>query len=108
MINPTLAEFRRITGRGIALVDFDLPWCASSRIQERIIHALARRFSGSAAVVSVDVDKIRPVALEMGIHHVPTLVLFRKGKEIRRFVGLQPEETLVTAIENALDNVQMK
>lgn len=108
MIAPTLVEFRRMTGRGIALVDFDLPWCASSRIQERIIKALARRFSGSAAVVSVNVDKIRPVALEMDIHHVPTLVLFREGKEIRRFVGLQPEEMLVAAIENALRNFDLQ
>jgi thioredoxin 1 len=103
MISPTLTEFNQLIGQGIALVDFDLPWCASGRIQERIIDSLARQFCQSASVVAVDVDKIKNIAVALSIHHVPTLVLFKKGKEIQRFVGLQSEETLGKAIENALE-----
>ena len=102
MIIPTLAEFKQLVGQGIALVDFDLPWCASGRIQEEIIDSLARRFHQSATVVAVNVDRINNIAVEFDIHHVPTLILFKKGKEIKRFIGLQPEETLKNAIINEL------
>ncbi len=102
MLKPTFSEFKTITARGVALVDFDVPWCASCRIQERIIHSLARRFCGCASVVSVDVDEVRKIAIELDIQNVPTLILFKEGKEIHRFVGLQSEETLSQAIENEL------
>jgi thioredoxin len=103
MLKPTLAELNEMTASGIALVDFDVPWCASCRIQERIIHSLARRFCGCASVVSVDVDEVRKIAIELDIQNVPTLILFKEGKEIHRFVGLHSEETLSKAIENALN-----
>ena len=103
MLKPTIAEFNVMTASGVALVDFDLPWCASCRIQERIIHSLARRFCGHASVVSVDVEDVRKIALKLDIKNVPTLILFKEGKEINRFVGLHSEETLSNAINNALD-----
>ncbi len=104
MISPTVPEFIQLVGQGITLVDFDLPWCASGRIQERIVNSLARRFCPSASVVAVDVEKIETIAVELNIHHVPTLVLFKKGIEIQRFIGLQSEETLMHAIEKALES----
>jgi thioredoxin 1 len=103
MSKPTLDEFEKITTRGVALVDFDLPWSASCRIQERIIHSLARRFCGSALVVSFDVEDVRKIAIKLDIQNVPTLILFKEGKEIHRFVGLHSEETLSKAIDNALN-----
>jgi thioredoxin 1 len=102
MISPTLAEFKQVISRGIALVDFDLPWCASGRIQEKIMDSLARRFHQHASVLAVNVDKIESIAVEFDIHHVPTLIFFKKGKEIRRFIGLQSEEILENAIINEL------
>lgn len=102
MLKTTSTEFKQMTARGVALVDFDVPWCAFSRIQERILDSLAHRFSESASVVAVDVNEIQPIAVELNIHHVPTLVLFKEGREVRRFIGLQSEETLGAAIENVL------
>jgi len=102
MLKPTLTELKRITGQGVALVDFDVPWSASCRIQEQIINSLARRFCGSASVISVDVNEVPIIARDFDIHNVPTLILFKKGKEINRFIGLQPDEALSNAIEKAL------
>ena len=104
MLNTTLTDLKQRTARGIALVDFDVPWCASSRIQERIIESLARRYSECAWVAAVDVDKIQDIAIKFNIHHVPTLVLFKEGREVRRFIGLQSEETLETAIQTLLNS----
>ena len=102
MLKPTVTEFNEMTASGVSLVDFDVPWSASCRIQERIIHSLARRYNGHASVVSVDVDEVPVIARDFKINNVPTLILFIKGKEASRFIGLQSEETLNSAIEKAL------
>ena len=51
----------------------------------------------------MDLDENRQLAMDFFIQSVPTLILFRNGKEVCRFVGLQSEETLSKAIENVLD-----
>lgn len=48
----------------------------------------------------IDLEADRQLAADFLIQSVPTLILFRNGKEVRRFVGLQSEETLKGAIEN--------
>jgi thioredoxin 1 len=102
MSKQTLAEFKTIIGRGVALVDFDVAWCAPCRVQELIVDTLARRFSGRATVTIMDVDQNSWLASRMKIKNVPTLVLFKEGKEMSRFIGLQSEETLSQLIEDAL------
>lgn len=96
------SEFQKKLPRGISLVDFGVSWCAPCRIQEKIIGSLLKRFSRRAALVVMDLDENRELASEFFIQSVPTLILFRNGEEIRRFVGLQSEETLTRAIENSL------
>jgi thioredoxin 1 len=102
MSKATLHGFETITARGVALVDFDVFWCAPCRLQKAIIDAVAQRFSGRASVAVIDVDQNIRLAIRMKIKSVPTLVLFKEGKEVSRFIGLQPEETLCKEIENAL------
>ncbi|MBC2715841.1 MAG: thioredoxin fold domain-containing protein [Desulfobacteraceae bacterium] len=102
MLKPTFAEFKTIIAQGVALIDFDVAWCAPCRVQKTIIDALARRFSGRVAVAVMDVDQNSRLANKMQIKSVPTLVLFKKGKEVSRLIGLQSEETLSKAMENAL------
>jgi thioredoxin 1 len=102
MSKPTLDEFETSTARGIALVDFDVPWCAPCRVQKSIVEAIAQRFADRVSVMVMDVDQNSRIANKMNIKSVPTLVLFKKGKEVTRFIGLQAEETLSKTIENAL------
>lgn len=97
------AEFQTQMTQGIALVDFGVSWCAPCRIQETIIDSLCRRYLRRAAVVVMDLDEHRQLAADFSIQSVPTLILFKRGKEVRRFVGLQSEETLGSAIESILE-----
>ena len=63
---------------------------------------LAAEFEGRASVAAVNIDESRNVASNMGIHGIPTLILFRNGKEVQRFVGLQSEATLAEALQRLL------
>ncbi|MBN2061247.1 MAG: thioredoxin family protein [Deltaproteobacteria bacterium] len=78
----------------ITLVDFGAPWCAPCSLQEPIIRELADKFSGKASIAEVDIDKNQDMVSILRIQSIPTLILFKKGKEIKRFTGLQSEKTL--------------
>jgi len=96
------SEFISRIEKGVALVDFNAPWCAPCRSQSPIIEKLADKFRGQATITAIDIDENREVALKLGIHSIPTLILFKEGREIQRFIGLQSEESLTRALENVL------
>jgi len=95
-------RLEHIIQKGVTLVDFTAPWCAPCRIQGPIIKQLARKYKRTAQVVNLNVDDHRPLAMRFGITSIPTLVIFKNGVEIQRFVGLQSVEALSEAIEKAL------
>lgn len=95
-------EFDSTIRHGVVLVDFNALWCAPCRAQDLIIRQLAIKFEDKAIVTSLNIDENREIGLKLGIHSIPTLVLFKNGKEIQRFIGLQSEELLSQAIENVL------
>ena len=95
-------QLERIIKTGVTLVDFNAPWCAPCRAQAPVIKALAKKFNNAARIIDMNVDENREFAIGRGIASIPTLILFKDGHELRRFVGLQPTEVLSRAIEDAL------
>ena len=87
---------------GVTLVDFESPWCRPCRDQKPIIETLARRFKGEARIIELNIDDNRQFAIQLGITSIPTLIIFKNGKEYQRFVGLQPAEVLSKAILDVL------
>jgi thioredoxin 1 len=95
--------FNSVIHKGVSLVDFNAPWCAPCRMQEPILETLSVQYQGKATVAAVDIDQNRDVAIKMGIHSIPTLVVFRDGREVERFVGVQPEFTLTEALDTWME-----
>jgi len=95
-------ELERAKQRGVSLVDFSAPWCAPCRLQEPIMRRLAAQFKGKASFAAVNIDENPDAAINLGIRGVPTLILFRNGKEVLRFVGLQSEGTLSEALNKLI------
>jgi thioredoxin 1 len=89
--------------KGLTLVDFGTPWSTPCRLQEPILRRLAAQFEGRVLVAAVNVDEFREISLNLVIESIPTLILFRNGKEIQRFVGLQSEFTLSDALKGLLE-----
>ena len=96
-------DFQNAIANGVALVDFNAPWCGPCRFQEPIIKGIAEQFEDKAFVREVNVDENREIAIRLGIQSIPTLILFKNGQEIRRFIGLQSAATLSQAIDKALN-----
>ena len=76
------------------LVDFWAQWCAPCRMLAPTVEAVAEKYSGSAAVVKLNVDDNPSVSQKYGIKGIPTLILFKNGKEEERVVGATSKEAI--------------
>ena len=78
------------------LIDFWATWCGPCMRQGPIVEELAEE---GYAVGKVDVDQNMALAQQFRVVSIPTLILFKDGAEVKRFVGLTSKEDL----KNALD-----
>lgn len=69
---------------------------------------IAEKFDGRAAVAAMNIDNHQDIVLKLGIQSIPTLVIFKNNKELQRFIGLQPETTLLGALEKLLNESRIK
>ena len=84
------------------LVDFWAEWCMPCKMLAPTIDELAADFDGRVKIGKVDTDASRETSLKFGISAIPTLILFKSGEVIKKFVGLQQKADLATALEAAL------
>lgn len=73
------------------LVDFYADWCGPCRMVAPFVDDIARAHMGKLLVAKVDTDRAPNVSARFGIRSIPTLIVFRGGKEVGRSVGFEPE-----------------
>jgi thioredoxin 1 len=76
------------------LVDFWAAWCAPCRMIAPTVEAVAEKYSSNARVVKLNVDDNPSVSQRFGIKGIPTLILFKNGKEEERVVGATTEQAI--------------
>jgi len=77
-----------VQSREPILVDFWAPWCAPCRAMSPAIEAAAQKLAGEAKVYKINVDDNPSISSRFGIRGIPTLILFKDGREANRLVGL--------------------
>ena len=81
------------------LVDFWAGWCGPCVAMAPSLDALASQFEGRATIGKVEIDENPEVAETYGIRSIPTLVVFKNGAEVKRFVGVTSAGELGQALE---------
>lgn len=77
------------------LVDFYADWCGPCNMMAPIIEELASDLQGKARVGKINVDENQDLAMEYNVMSIPTLIIFKEGKEVKRMVGVRSKEELI-------------
>jgi len=83
------------------LVDFWAPWCGPCRMVAPVIEELAAENAASLKVIKMNIDESPGTAAGYSISSIPTLMIFKGGEVVERFVGVQPKNRLQAAIDQA-------
>ena len=84
------------------LVDFWAEWCGPCRMMGPVLDELAPLYKGKVKIGKLNVDESPETPGQFGVMNIPTLILFKGGKEAARFVGANSKSDLQKKIDAAL------
>jgi len=101
ILTLTDKNFQQQTKNKVVLVDFWAEWCAPCRMMAPVLNDVAAELSGKSHVGKVNIEQYQSLAQQFKVRSIPTLILFKDGKEINRFVGGKSKEFLLNQITKA-------
>lgn len=90
----------------VVLVDFWAEWCHPCKLQHKSVEEIAMEHDHLLKVARLNVDDNKVIASKLGVRNIPTLILYKNGEEIRRIIGLQNKDQIMSQINNALTSKQ--
>ena len=82
------------------LVDLWAPWCGPCRMLAPTLEQIAAEFAGRAKVAKLNIDENPVVTARLGVGSIPTLVIFKSGREVQRLVGLRGRDEIARALQS--------
>jgi thioredoxin 1 len=101
MKHLTDANFDAEIKQGVTLVDFHANWCGPCRMLAPVLEQVSKELKGKASLGKIDIDAEQKTATRFQITSVPTMILFKDGKEVNRLVGLRNAEAIKDFIMSA-------
>jgi thioredoxin 1 len=102
IMHLTDGDFQTTIAKGVTLVDFYATWCGPCRMIAPIVEQLAGKLSGKASIAKLDIDEAPQTTGSLQITSVPTLILFKDGKEVKRVVGVKDLDYLLNLVNSFL------
>jgi thioredoxin 1 len=100
ILTLTDKNFQQLTKNKLVLVDFWASWCAPCRMMAPVLNDVAAELTGNSQVGKVNIEEFQSLAQKYQVRSIPTLILFKNGVEVNRFVGIKPKEFLLKQIQN--------
>jgi len=97
----TQQNFKEEIAKGVTLVDFYADWCGPCRMLTPVLDKLSKELEGKVVIGKLDIDNAQEVTASFDVTSVPTVILFKDGKEIGRLVGLRDAESIKQFIQTS-------
>lgn len=94
-----MSKFSEIINKDkLVLVDFFAEWCGPCKMMSPILKQVKDNLGDRVSIIKIDVDKNQSLAAKYQVRGVPTLMLFKHGKQIWRQSGLLQKDDLINLI----------
>ena len=100
ILTLTDKNFQQQTKNKIVLVDFWAEWCAPCKMMAPVLNEVADDLSGNSHVGKLNIEQYQSIAQQFNVRSIPTLILFKNGKEVKRFVGMKQKDFLLKEIKS--------
>jgi thioredoxin 1 len=94
----TDATFSELTKNGLVLIDFWAEWCGPCQLMLPRLQELATQVEGKAVIAKHNVDEQPQLPTQFRIMSIPTMILFKDGNPVEKWIGVQEVTTLTDAI----------
>ena len=98
VLTLTDKNFQQQTKSKVVLVDFWATWCAPCRMMAPVLNDVASELTGNSLVGKINIEQHQVLAQKFKVRSIPTLILFKNGAEINRFVGIKSKDFLLKEI----------
>ena len=95
------SNFEHGVAKGVTLVDFYADWCGPCRMLTPVLEQVSKEMAGKVKVSKVDIDNSQKIASHFQVMSVPTMILFKDGKEVNRLVGLRDADGVKKFVASA-------
>jgi thioredoxin 1 len=99
ILTLTDKNFQHQMKNKVVLVDFWAAWCAPCRMMAPVLNEIAGELAGNSHVGKVNIEQFQSLARKYRIRSIPTMILFKNGVEVNRFVGVKTKDFLMNKIQ---------
>ncbi len=97
-------QFQSTLKEKIVLVGFGASWCAPCKAMKPDIKSMIKKYQGKALIIEINIDEQKNLATDYMVQSIPTMIIFNDGREVKRFVGLQPKATIEQNLNQTIKN----
>jgi len=96
----TTENFSDRIASGVVVVDIWATWCGPCKMLSPIIDEVGAHFGESVLVGKLDADTNGDLVKELGIRNIPTVLIYKNGEVVDRFVGVKTKSEIVSMVES--------
>lgn len=102
LIILTDASFKKQIKSGVTLIDFWAAWCMPCKVLGPIVSEVADEMGDEAAICKLNIDENKKTSAELGIRSIPTIIIFKDGKIVKKIVGVKSKGVIIKAVKEHL------